>query len=734
MIVFTALAFVMGEPRRLVYGTDYEGNVCGVTEGFTKKPYTAYPRLNADVTANRFKTPSEMKFYGVCVQGCNEDAPTVVCQNEFAAVNEAPQVVLQDIFATCFAPNISTLSYSNASWSIGDKQYTCGDTNPLLSNCWPVPFNTTSMLFRCVPKYNIGTTVEEVCVYPAADALGQPLSASSEECLLVSEVRDGATIRPARTNALLDNLNDASQTWGRYMGDLARVWWVIALTGVVLPLVLALLYLITIQFCTGVIVYTTIILAVLAPVAVCIYSFYRAGAITNERVLSFADKAADAVGNVAGTKEAAVSQDVDSASDNQLGFRIAGYISLFVSLVAFVVVLAIRKNVIVIVKVLSLGAESVRHLGVELLSLPLVSSLATFAITAWFIFVSAYLMSAAQLVKSGELPQDADSSAFANVTAVYAVAGWEPDRALQYQFILVFFGYLWTTQWVSALSFITIAGAVGGWYFSRPVPADSKAPVYTPPEQSPVYTKLWHALRFYTGTAALGSFLVAFVQMLRAIMVYIDAQTRRIQAVSCFVRMVIKCLHCCLWLLECIVKVITRTAFVYVAVKGFGFCTAGACALATIATNFKLLAGVTVLGQVLLWLGKLIVASLCGLCTIFIIENTSSLNSGEGKVYSSWLPAMVAFIVAFFIANMILQVWDAAVDSVIMSYICDVSENELSKPQHFADHDPIAMLQAEGEDKEADSAVTYGSAGDSSSESTRSSVKNPLPASGGAAE
>ena len=50
-----------------VYGTDYQGNVCGgkySTESANK--YTAYPRTNEDFVLNVGKTnPLDYKFYGV---------------------------------------------------------------------------------------------------------------------------------------------------------------------------------------------------------------------------------------------------------------------------------------------------------------------------------------------------------------------------------------------------------------------------------------------------------------------------------------------------------------------------------------------------------------------------------------------------------------------------------------------------------------------------------------------
>ena len=66
-----------------VYGTDYQGNVCGgkySTESANK--YTAYPRTNEDFVLNVGKTnPLDYKFYGVCAD-CERERSSVLRHRE----------------------------------------------------------------------------------------------------------------------------------------------------------------------------------------------------------------------------------------------------------------------------------------------------------------------------------------------------------------------------------------------------------------------------------------------------------------------------------------------------------------------------------------------------------------------------------------------------------------------------------------------------------------------------
>ena len=49
MVVIAAVAVNAGEPKRLIYGTDWQGNICGASDGFKDKKYTVYPDIGKDI-------------------------------------------------------------------------------------------------------------------------------------------------------------------------------------------------------------------------------------------------------------------------------------------------------------------------------------------------------------------------------------------------------------------------------------------------------------------------------------------------------------------------------------------------------------------------------------------------------------------------------------------------------------------------------------------------------------
>jgi len=72
------------------------------------------------------------------------------------------------------------------------------------------------------------------------------------------------------------------------------------------------------------------------------------------------------------------------------------------------------------------------------------------------------------------------------------------------------------------------------------------------------------ALYHHSGTAALGSLLVAIVRLMRAVLSYIQAKAQQnpVTRQSKIVKAVICCCACCLWCFEKFLQYINKNAFV----------------------------------------------------------------------------------------------------------------------------------------------------------------------------
>lgn len=145
--------------------------------------------------------------------------------------------------------------------------------NTVSNNCWITPIQTSSVLFRCIPVYNTSYDSDDVCVYPAG------MSAYNPACILAQSTKNTVTQYPAQPNQLFDAMNTVRQTLGRWFGDLARAWWVILLCAVGVTVVFAFVWLLMAKWLTGLFVWGTIILVIIAMGLLTGYFYYKGGLI-----------------------------------------------------------------------------------------------------------------------------------------------------------------------------------------------------------------------------------------------------------------------------------------------------------------------------------------------------------------------------------------------------------------------------------------------------------------------
>ena len=72
MLILGLGSYITGDPTALSFGTDYQGNRCGVGALVTK-PVVWYPRMSTDLVEQSSliaKHPTELVLYGLCLEAC----------------------------------------------------------------------------------------------------------------------------------------------------------------------------------------------------------------------------------------------------------------------------------------------------------------------------------------------------------------------------------------------------------------------------------------------------------------------------------------------------------------------------------------------------------------------------------------------------------------------------------------------------------------------------------------
>ncbi|CAE7619387.1 slc44a2 [Symbiodinium sp. KB8] len=168
---------------------------------------------------------------------------------------------------------------------------------------------------------------------------------------------------------------------------------------------------------------------------------------------------------------------------------------------------------------------------------------------------------------------------------------------------------------------MVIAGAVAKWYFTR-AKNDKKELGH------PLRNALRTTLRFHLGTAAFGGFVIALIQLIRAILEYIDRKTKAAQARNAQAKLLMKCVKCCLWCFEKCVKFLSKYAYIFTAMKGYSFCKAARNAIGAIISNAAQVGTLDVISSVLLFIAKLLVVACCVFIGFVWLDNDPQFSRG----------------------------------------------------------------------------------------------------------
>jgi len=571
---------------------------------------------------------------------------------------------------------------------------------------------------------------------------------NDSRCVLKTVTSVGQVTQQAKPNLLFDQLNSQMNTWGRYMGDLTRCWWVILVCSVGVAIVTGFIFVTLIKYFVGCMVWTIISLVLTLLACLTGYFYYLAG-LVNPAILSAASKATAAIpgaSDAAGSLTHSLSATSASAQDYTgmslssssgaaatgpgSSYAIIAYVSTAVLIILLCMVISLGASIRKAIEVVRLGSDALKNTP-SLLFFPCATTLATAMFLIWWLFVAGNIASSGKItyanmqdsLNSGANALAAQVSAATGNSTLVSLVGssalqlvkaggvnttamWNANDSMQqYMLIYHFFGLLWTCAFIGGISTVTIAGAVGSWYFSEMPKGASEEDqkLKYPRSRFPVCASLLMTLRYYLGTIAAGSLLIALVQMLRAIMAYVSLKLKQQAESNSWLKWALCCVNACLACLDCCVQMITRNAYIYVAIKGDGFLGSGRRVFSLIFNHGTIFAVVNVLGEIIVFLGKVCIA-LCATFAAYLMLNyiPEFQAAGKSPLSATWLPILITLFFSYVVGAGFMMIFDLAVDTVLVCYVTDCEENKENggpaEPKHFR-ADILHKVAAGGEPK-----------------------------------
>ncbi|XP_005747553.1 choline transporter-like protein 5-B isoform X2 [Pundamilia nyererei] len=245
-------------------------------------------------------------------------------------------------------------------------------------------------------------------------------------------------------------------------------------------------------------------------------------------------------------------------------------------------------------------------------------------------------------------------------------------ESLYHRYILVFhlcnlFVFLWLVNFTIALGQCTLAGAFASYYWALKKPKDIPA--------CPLYSSFSRAIRYHTGSLAFGSLILSVVQMIRIVLEYLDHKLKVSQ--NACARFLLCCLKCCFWCLEHFIKFLNRNAFIMMAIYGKNFCTSSKDAFFLLMRNVVRVAVLDKVTDFLLFLGKLLISGSVGILAFFFFSRKIPVFQEEvPSLNYIWVPLLTVIFGSYMIAHGFFNVYAMCVDTLFLCFLWDLEVND----------------------------------------------------------
>jgi len=367
-------------------------------------------------------------------------------------------------------------------------------------------------------------------------------------------------------------------------------------------------------------------------------------------------------------RQAWMREDERYGSDDLFTYQCDLFYAWFFILIAIgalycLFVLCLLHQISIAVRVMKVSAKAVSSLPLLLLT-PLLTLVCVMGVCAYGVYVALLLVSIGEL-KVGR-------SGFGHLTIELSTLGL---------LALHVFGVLWVTWWLKHLQHATVAGAVVQWYFARGIAC------------SPVIASYCTAIRYHTGSLALGSLLISVLQVVRFVVLFLLRRFSSCQVHSSrMCDMCCACLNCCLGCLQRIVRYISRNAYIQMMIGGKSFCSSAMEALGLLTSNAVQVTAVRSVAWGFLLVGKLFVAAAAAGVGALVLLTQKPYDT---ELYSIAAPVTVIAIGAWIIAVAFMGVYNMTIDTIFICFCVDQQRAKRGEPM-FASSELAELVSTHG--------------------------------------
>jgi choline transporter-like protein 2/4/5 len=419
-------------------------------------------------------------------------------------------------------------------------------------------------------------------------------------------------------------------------------------------LVLSLAWLVILRYFTSLFCWGTVIVVNLGSIAVTCYLALYSGLIGDDQISGIVDSTG------LDSTELNASSWVDPASENKEVLKACTYVMAVFTVIFFIFTLLMVRRLKVAIACIKVSISAFSTVP-SLIVFPLVPCVGMMLLFLYWVFAGVYLMSCGdQKIQTCVHPFESSELHGCGVET-------EWSRELQYMLLYHFFGFLWTTQFFIAVSYLVVAYVFAKFYWSG---ADKMG-------MTPLLTSMKRMPFYHSGSAAFGSFLIAVMQFVRVCMRVVMTGMKKIDRNGKVFAVVGYVIECCLWCCQKIIEFINRNAYIMIVIDGNSFCWSAFQALKLMIANVMSVAAINIVGDLLLFLAKLSIS----IGTAFLAFVMLNGDDYKEEISSPVLICSVIAIFAYSVAAVFMGIVEMGIDTTLLCYCRDMEKHN-GTPQY----------------------------------------------------
>jgi len=336
-----------------------------------------------------------------------------------------------------------------------------------------------------------------------------------------------------------------------------------------------------------------------------------------------------------------------SHSDMVQTLQISAYILWALAGILVCVLIFLRKRINLAIGITKTAAHAVSDLPFSVFYPILQSVFYIFLIVPW-VLICLYLASIRERIDGVFYLGDVLAIPYVKYTYSNTIIAW----AFYMLFVL-----FWSSEYILAIGQLTLAINFSKWYFT----AEKGTKINTG-----LFGAMCTATFKHAGTAAFGSLLIAIVRMIRAVIMYIYKKIKQGNLDNPCIKCCMCCCQCLLCCVERCLKFINKNAYIQTAVFGHSFCKAAREAFFLILRNAARMFAMGIVSELAVIFCKLFVVLSIAVSSFFALQ----LLYGD-YLYSPLGVTIFISIIAWFIADMFLGVFGIAITTIMQCFVAD---------------------------------------------------------------